>query len=378
MKAMRWHGTGGGSMPARSESPAPGRRQLVAGEHSHRRILLLSVAMLILFATSPVFGHHLALRADALLAGHDHLGNLCLIALHLLLAPVHTGFHVLLLAGLAYAVWDRARAWYALRKTLQALEAVVPAHDTPLAIAARRAGLPADRVNAIEGLPNPAFTTGFWRPSVYVAASLATSLDASQLEAVLRHEAAHVQRRDPLRLTMMRFLACTLFYIPALRRLAEDLTDEAEIAADDAALSSTEPLVLASAILALAEWAVPPSGAGTVRFAGAVGFQPFAPLARVDLLERRIRRLAGEPIPAGTHVTRRSLGGAAATLAAVWVSGLMMAHPLPAEGAELRAGLPHGHGTSHCRHHDAFALSHLFCFGVHQHASGAPCPHTGQ
>ena len=41
-----------------------------------------------------------------------------------------------------------------------------------------------------------------------------------------------IARRDPLRLSLMRFLACTLFYIPALRRLADDLTDEAEIEAD--------------------------------------------------------------------------------------------------------------------------------------------------
>lgn len=354
------------------------RPVLATRELRHRRVLLLSVAALILFSTSPVFGHHLATRADALLTGYDHLGNLCLIALHVVLAPVHTTFHVLLWCGIAYAIVDRARAWYGLHRTLRALEPTPLAHDDALAIAARRVRLDPDRVRAVDGLPNPAFTTGFWRPCIYVAASLAESLDAPQLEAVFAHEAAHVARRDPLRLSLMRFLACTLFYVPALRRLAEDLTDEAEIEADDAALSRSEPLVLASAILALAEWAVPSGIVPALRAGSAVAFQPFAPLHRVDVLERRIRRLAGEPVAAGTHVTRRSLSGAGATLVAVWVSGLMMAHPLPAEGAGLHTAASHEHAASHCRHLGAFALSHLFCFGFGVHASGTPCPHAGR
>ena len=345
-------------------------------EQSHRRALLLSIATLILVSTSPVFGHHVATRADALLAGHDHLGNLCLIALHVLLSPVHSTFHLLLWCGLAFAVSDRVRAWYALRRTLRALESSAVAAGDALGIAAHRAGLSMDRIRAVDGLPNPAFTAGFWRPTVYVAASLSTTLDAAQLSAVIAHEAAHVARRDPLRLSIMRFLACTLFYVPALRRLAEDLADEAEIEADDAAASHGDGLALASAILALAEWAAP-NGSGALRAGSAVAFQPFPPPSRDDLLERRIRRLAGESAHAGTHVTRRSLGAAGATLIAVWTSGLMMAHPLPAEASGPTAAPTHAHGSSHCRHHGATALSHLFCFGLRSHSSGAPCPHSG-
>ena len=204
------------------------------------------------------------------------------------------------------------------------------------------------------------------------------ALDAPQLEAVLAHEAAHVGRRDPLRLSLMRFLACTLFYIPALRRLADDLTDEAEIAADDVALARAEPLVLASAILALADWPSRYGNSDALRPGSAVAFQPFGALQRVDVLERRIRRLAGEPVAAGTHVTRRSLGGAVAMLSAVWLSGLVMAHPLPAEPTGLASTLSHAHAGSHCRHEGAFPLRHLFCLGLHGSQSGVPCPHTGR
>jgi hypothetical protein len=178
---------------------------------------------------------------------------------------------------------------------------------------------------------------------------------------------------------VLRFLACTLFYIPALRRLADDLTDEAEIDADDAAVSRGAPLALASAILVLAQWADEHRVArGIVPFprGAAAGFTFFAPFQRVDLLERRVRRLAGEEADVGTHVTRRSLAAAGAVLVAVWVSGLMMAHPLPA--ATVNEGRAHSHVASHCRHLNESALSHLFCLGWRSRPLTAPCPHTGR
>jgi hypothetical protein len=234
-------------------------------------------------------------------------------------------------------------------------------------------------VRVVEGLPNPAFTAGFWRPHIYVAASLSDVLDAAQLDAVLAHERAHVTRRDPLRLSLLRFLACTLFYIPALRRLADDLTDQAEIDADDAAVARGAPLALASAILVLAQWASARRFArGIVPFptGAAAGFSLFEPFRRVDLLERRVRRLAGEEAVVGTHVTRRSLWAAGAVLIAVWLSGLMMAHPLPAATpSDVGA---HAHVAPHCRHPGESALSHLFCLGWGSRAAGAPCPHTGR
>ncbi|MDQ6633647.1 MAG: M56 family metallopeptidase [Gemmatimonadota bacterium] len=346
---------------------------LPAREQARRRTLLLGVGALIALSTSPVFGHHVATRADAMLEGHDHILNVCLIALHHLLAPVHLLSHTLLLAGLAYALWDRARAAVGVTRTLGALESRQTTPGEPIDQASLRVGLDPTRLRIVQGLPNPAFTAGFWRPHVYVMASLPDVLDADQLDSVLAHELAHVRRRDPLRLSLLRFLACTLFYIPALRRLADDLTDEAEIDADDRAAARGSALVLASAILALAEWGAAhrPMGGAPLPF-GAVGFQGFQ---RVDLLERRVRRLAGEDAEVGTHVTRRSLAAAGAVLVAVLLSGMMMAHPLPAEAMEA-TGAP-SHTAPHCRHPGESALSHLFCLGWRARPAGAPCPHMG-
>ena len=357
---------------------------LRAREHAHRRGVLVAIGALLVFSMSPVFGHHLASRADALLAGRDHFLHVCLIALHLLLEPVHLAFHALLVAGLVYAIIDRIRAVRAVRGVVGLVEWTTPAPHGAVWCAARNARLAVGDVRVVAGLPNPAFTTGWFTPRVYIAAELVETLSGAQLTAVLAHERAHVIRRDPLRLSALRFLACTLFYLPAMRRLADDVADEAEVAADDFALvgrDATGAAILASAIVDIAVgWGRPSSRDGLLASGALVGFQ------RADLLERRVRRLLGEEAAVGTHVTRRSIAGAGAALAAVWVSGLMMAHPLPAEieaqSGWFGAGAPHEAVThsmaheDHCNHKGALALTHLFCLGWHAHETGSPCPHA--
>jgi beta-lactamase regulating signal transducer with metallopeptidase domain len=316
------------------------------------------MGVLLILGTSPVYMHHLfALGNAQLLAGVDHLGALCVIALHLLLQPVHRFFHVIILAGVMYAVWDRLRAWRSLREALSLLEQRTPRSRDSFWRACREAGVDPRRVRVVGGLPNPAFTVGLVIPRIYLAEELGRRLSAEQLRALVKHEGAHVRRHDPLRLCLLRLLAYTLFWIPALRRLEDDVRDEAEMLADDVAADG-EPLVLASAILALADWHSALSAPAL-----AVGFQ------RDDLLERRIRRLAGEDMPARSHVTRRSMVGAALALGLVWSSGVLMAHPLPNVAHAVAA-------TTHCQHEGHFALGHLFCLGSpFSHSRHGECPH---
>lgn len=333
--------------------------------------MLLAIGVLILLGTSPVVAHHLLPQAAPLLAGREHLFRLCLVALHLLLAPVHHVAHLLLVVGAAYALWDRGRTILLFRRVLAQLD------RTPLALsdrcrrAAEEVGLPPARVRLNSGAPVPAFTAGWWTPRVHVSTELVAALSDAQLRAVLAHEAAHVWRRDPLRLSLLRFFACLLFYLPALRRLADDAADEAEIAADDAAAavpSTGGALVLASALVDVARrWNAESVHAPRQLAIGhaAVGLQ------RPDLLERRVRRLVGESTAVGTHLTRRSLAGAGLVLVAVWSSGLMMAHPLSgAEAGTARA--------AHCAHHGGSALAHLFCLGNAAHRRGELCPHAAR
>jgi Zn-dependent protease with chaperone function len=335
---------------------------------SRRRVLLFSVALLILLSMTPIFGHHFVPGAGSLAANRDHLLGLCVVALQSLLWPVHEGFHWLLFAGLTYAVLDRFRAARELRQVLGSLRGTYPVAGSVFERAATRAGQPVESVYVVDELPNPAFTAGWWRPRIFLAAQLERLLTEDELTAVIRHESVHARGRDPLKLSVMRFLASTLFYIPALRRVADDLADEAEIAADDLAAAS-DPGVLASAILALAQFGpitgrIPPFQ----RSAVAPGIQ------RCGLLERRVRRLVGERAPPRTHLTRRSLAWAIAALVAVWVSGLSIPPTALAE-THSHTTVP-GHPSEHCRHHHGLFFAHLFCPGASLQASATHCAHS--
>lgn len=330
---------------------APG---LVSREEVRRRTVLLALGLLIVLVLSPLFSHHLFRGTEALLAGKEHIWGVCLVALHVLMEPVHGIFHLLFAAGILYAMWDRVRAWRHGAGILSSLEVEPVTEGDRFWAAARAASVDPASLRVVAGLPTPAFTIGWLRPRIFIARSLADRLTPAQLATVVAHEGAHAARRDPLRLSLLRFLTCMLFWIPALRRLAADVADEAEIQADDVAAAG-QPLVLASAIVALARYGTSPAVP-----APGVGFQ------RPELLERRVRRLLGQEPPPTTHLTRRSMLGASLALALVFVSGTAMAHPLPTT-----------HEAKECASHGPLAVLHLFCPGgpVH-HMVGDRCPHA--
>jgi Zn-dependent protease with chaperone function len=329
-------------------SPLLARRERV-----HRRGLLLTLMILVAVAATPLLAHHLPLVPDGALAGRDHLWMLCLAAIHLLLAPVQVMVRALFLAGVTYAIVDRCVAVRSQRFALSQLAATEPAEGSDVVLASRAAGVDPTLLRVVDGLPSPAFTTGWFRPQIYLSASLPERLSRAELEAVLAHEAAHVRHRDPLRRSALRFVACVLFWLPAVRQLTEDLADEAEVRADDAA-AGDRPLALATALIRLSQWLRP-----TLVTHGGVGFD------ERDLLERRVRRLTGEVVAPRSRITRRSLLTAAMVLALVGTSGLAVARPTTGNSA------PHEH---HCEHSGAAALFHLFCVG-HSSESRAVCLH---
>jgi Zn-dependent protease with chaperone function len=325
---------------------------LAVRERAYRRLTTFALASLLLLSASPAIALPL-LPVDTLLAGVDHVGALCVAALHVMVAPFHKVFYVLLALGLGYALWDRIRAWRRLRAVLDSLDARPITPGTVWWSAASAAGLDPRLVRVVEGLPTPAFTAGLLTPRVYVAGVLPARLPHEHLVAVLAHERAHVARRDPLRLSVLRMMGNLLFWVPALKGLVSDLADDAELLADDAA-SRGRPLVLAQAILLLASW--PEMVRGTEY---GVGF------GRPDLLDRRIRRLTGDETTVRRRVTSRSLAKAFVVIAVVWSSGLVVAHPLPSA-----AVAPH---ERHCEHEHEWAIAHLFCGGDRRGESD--CPH---
>jgi hypothetical protein len=92
-------------------------------------------------------------------------------------------------------------------------------------------------------------------PRVYVSTGALELLDAPALAAVLAHERHHACRYDPLRLAFGRVLAQSLFFVPALHRLAQRQHALSEISADEAAVLGTggDASALASAMLSFSQ-----------------------------------------------------------------------------------------------------------------------------
>ncbi|HWX97976.1 MAG TPA: M56 family metallopeptidase [Solirubrobacteraceae bacterium] len=160
-----------------------------------------------------------------------------------------------------------------------------------------------------------AFCAGLLRPRVYLSTGALELLDTSSLAAVLAHESQHARRRDPLRLACCRVLVAGLFFIPALRRLAQRQHALAELSADEAAVLSPcgDRSALANAMLSF-------SGAGG---GDATGIDP-----------ERIDHLLGERIEWGLPVAL-FLGAAAAL--ALLIATAVLAGQAAAGSATLAA-----------------------------------------
>jgi Zn-dependent protease with chaperone function len=94
----------------------------------------------------------------------------------------------------------------------------------------------------------PALTTaGILRPKILLSGSAEFLLNGNELRTALHHEIAHIRRRDNFKKFLLRFVA-----FPGMRGLEAAWLEASEMAADDAAVSSTaDALDLAAALLKL-------------------------------------------------------------------------------------------------------------------------------
>lgn len=313
-----------------------------------RRWLSAIITMCVVSGFVPLIGTLIAKSSYAPFQQIGHFGAMCFIFLHTLLAPVNSVLLIMLFAGLAFAAWDRFSAWREMKRTLSLLDGRSPSGKEAIGMAAAMADLPEGSVLVVDNLPNPAFTAGLWKRNVYINSSLADHLSFPELAAVMRHEAVHFKRRDPLRLSIIRFFSCMLFWLPALRRLSEDMIDEAEFFADSTA-AGDEPITLASAILSLATWPDIPQGMAR----SATGF------ARQSTVERRVRALLGEKVTFRSNLTKRSIWSALVAISLMWTSGIAVSHPMPGGGLPADATL-----------HNQFKCIQSWILG-----SDTECPH---
>lgn len=97
----------------------------------------------------------------------------------------------------------------------------------------------------------PLTAAGIFRPSVWLSKAAEFVLSERELQSALRHEVAHVRRRDNLRKLILRLVA-----FPGMTPLESAWREATEMAADDAAVTSaSEALDLAAAVIKLSRLA---------------------------------------------------------------------------------------------------------------------------
>lgn len=112
-----------------------------------------------------------------------------------------------------------------------------------------------------------AFTSGVWKPIIYLSTGICSYLTTKELQTVILHEAHHIWNKAPFKLFVLQILCVLNFFLPVNRRLLNRYSSVCEKAADDAAVKiSGEPLELASALLKLSRFHTPATLYPTVAF----------------------------------------------------------------------------------------------------------------
>jgi len=190
----------------------------------------------------------------------------------------------------------------------------LPHTDWPSALreAVREAGI--ERIHCVAGSANVAFCAGAIHPTVYITRDVVERLRPDELAAVLLHEGHHCRRRDPLRLALRSAAADIAFFLPLIGWWAHYAHENAELAADRAAVRGMGPGSLAGALFCLGSENSP---SGTAAFVGAA--------------ELRVAQVLREPLPPRRPALSICLSSAAGLLlsaATLFCTIAIIQHPV--------------------------------------------------
>ncbi len=96
---------------------------------------------------------------------------------------------------------------------------------------------------------------GLWNPELVISQGLLETLDEEHLEAVLAHENAHSYYRDTFWFFCLGWLRQITFWLPYTEELWQELLFIRELRADQKAAENIDPLLLAEALMMVAQTA---------------------------------------------------------------------------------------------------------------------------
>ena len=219
----------------------------------------------------------------------------------------------MILASLAWALWTAASAVRLAAALVVLARAKRSVSPFPVE---RLAGLPAwARVSskgrraklAVSERVATAAVLGINRPIIAVSPHLLDRLSDDELDNILVHEHAHVQRRDDLGVLVERAVSAVFGWHPAVWWLGRALALEREVACDDLVLTQqrTSPQSYARSLVRLVEQTRPHSG---------LKLAPGAFFTRPQLT-RRIVRLLDRTRNASARASTPAIGFASLAIA---------------------------------------------------------------
>ena len=198
-----------------------------------------------------------------------------------------------------------------------------------LAVLAARSGLRRPVALLESALVRVPLVVGHVRPVILLPLGAVAGLSAAHLEAILAHELAHVLRRDYLVNLLQTVAEALFFYHPAVWFMASCVRTERENCCDDTAtaLVGGDPLRLARALTALAEWSHSAVVPAAPRLALAAMGRRGALLSRVRRLVQR--RPAAPTLAEGIMASALVLGGLGLLGGSVALAGSLTQPPVP-------------------------------------------------
>lgn len=184
----------------------------------------------------------------------------------------------------------------------------------------RRAGLRKElRLRFSDSVSEPVLV-GFWKPAVFVPATLRQSLSPTELESVILHELAHAKRHDNWTAAFAHIVSCVFWFYPLLWWIERRMHGEREMACDEMVVCcGAEPEDYVASILKVCQLHLSGGVAGVSGVCGSslrnrmeaiMSLSRNAPLRRIPrtLLGSLIAAIAVVPLTLGFFTASNSFG----------------------------------------------------------------------
>lgn len=159
------------------------------------------------------------------------------------------------LAGVCFLALRAAGGWWRLRSLRRNAQVAVPEPlERSFAKVVKELRLVQPVVLRVSRDVISPMAMGIWRTSVILPLSVATSLPAEQVEAVLAHELAHIRRWDYFCNLLQTAIECLFFFHPAVWWMSRRTRELREVCCDEiAARTCADPGIYAEALLQMEE-----------------------------------------------------------------------------------------------------------------------------